>query len=226
MLYRDYLDGTSYWRRQGEGIYLARNVTIGMLRQQIFENTAHTVQEEMMVLCPSRDTWDRERFEFEQEYDRIFTGFGFAKEDKEKLLSDFSGGEQTKIAMVRLLLEKPDILLLDEPTNHLDMESVRWLENYLQNYSGAVVMVSHDRYFIDETAEIVYELTDKKHLTGARKYSQNYFGRMALSHDRYFIDETAVKLNMTTDMRAIYSADSRSRRNLAIWKAVFSSSRY
>ena len=82
-------------RRQGEGIYLARNVTIGMLRQQIFENTAHTVQEEMMVLCPSRDTWDRERFEFEQEYDRIFTGFGFAKEDKEKLLSDFSGGEQT-----------------------------------------------------------------------------------------------------------------------------------
>ena len=74
-------------RRQGEGIYLARNVTIGMLRQQIFENTAHTVQEEMMVLCPSRDTWDRERFEFEQEYDRIFTGFGFAKEDKEKLLS-------------------------------------------------------------------------------------------------------------------------------------------
>ena len=73
-------------RRQGEGIYLARNVTIGMLRQQIFENTAHTVQEEMMVLCPSRDIWDRERFEFEQEYDRIFTGFGFAKEDKEKLL--------------------------------------------------------------------------------------------------------------------------------------------
>ena len=72
-------------RRQGEGIYLARNVTIGMLRQQIFENTAHTVQEEMMVLCPSRDTWDRERFEFEQEYDRIFTGFGFAKEDKENL---------------------------------------------------------------------------------------------------------------------------------------------
>ena len=159
-------------RRQGEGIYLARNVTIGMLRQQIFENTAHTVQEEMMVLCPSRDTWDRERFEFEQEYDRIFTGFGFAKEDKEKLLSDFSGGEQTKIAMVRLLLKKPDILLLDEPTNHLDMESVRWLENYLQNYSGAVVMVSHDRYFIDETAEIVYELTDKKLVRYVGNYTQ------------------------------------------------------
>ena len=76
-------------RRQGEGIYLARNVTIGMLRQQIFENTAHTVQEEMMVLCPSRDTWDRERFEFEQEYDRIFTGFGFAKEDKENFCRIF-----------------------------------------------------------------------------------------------------------------------------------------
>ena len=73
--------------RQGEGIYLARNVTIGMLRQQAFADTSHTIQEEMMELCPSRDTWDRERFEFEQEYDRIFTGFGFAKEDKEKLLS-------------------------------------------------------------------------------------------------------------------------------------------
>ena len=76
-------------RRQGEGIYLARNVTIGMLRQQIFENTAHTVQEEMMVLCPSRDTWDRERFEFEQEYDRIFTGFGFAKEVKKNFCRIF-----------------------------------------------------------------------------------------------------------------------------------------
>lgn len=75
--------------RRGEGIYLARNVTIGMLRQQAFADTSHTIQEEMMELCPSRDTWDRERFEFEQEYDRIFTGFGFAKEDKEKLLSDF-----------------------------------------------------------------------------------------------------------------------------------------
>ena len=93
-------------------------------------------------------------------------------EDKEKLLSDFSGGEQTKIAMVRLLLEKSDILLLDEPTNHLDMESVRWLENYLQNYSGAVVMVSHDRYFIDETAEIVYELTDKKLVRYVGNYTQ------------------------------------------------------
>lgn len=158
--------------RQGEGIYLARNVTIGMLRQQAFADTSHTIQEEVMELCPSRDTWDRERFEFEQEYDRIFTGFGFAKEDKEKLLSDFSGGEQTKIAMVRLLLAKPDILLLDEPTNHLDMESVRWLENYLQNYPGAVVMVSHDRYFIDETAEIVYELTDKKLVRYVGNYTQ------------------------------------------------------
>ena len=75
--------------RQGEGIYLARNVTIGMLRQQAFADTSHTIQEEMMELCPSRDTWDRERFEFEQEYDRIFTGFGFAKEDKENISSNF-----------------------------------------------------------------------------------------------------------------------------------------
>ena len=147
-------------RRQGEGIYLARNVTIGMLRQQIFENTAHTVQEEMMVLCPSRDTWDRERFEFEQEYDRIFTGFGFAKEDKEKLLSDFSGGEQTKIAMVRLLLEKPDILLLDEPTNHLDHEARQIVKKYLADKKG-FILVSHDRDLLDACIDHVLVLNRK-----------------------------------------------------------------
>ena len=76
-------------RRQGEGIYLARNVTIGMLRQQIFENTAHTVQEEMMVLCPSRDTWDRERFEFEQEYDRILLALALQKKIKKNFCRIF-----------------------------------------------------------------------------------------------------------------------------------------
>ena len=74
-------------RRQMSGVRLARNVTIGMLSQQAFTETDRTVEEEIMAICPARDTWDRERFDFEQEYDRIFTGFGFTKPDKQKKLS-------------------------------------------------------------------------------------------------------------------------------------------
>lgn len=159
-------------RRQMSGVRLARNVTIGMLSQQAFTETDRTVEEEIMAICPARDTWDRERFDFEQEYDRIFTGFGFTKPDKQKKLSEFSGGEQTKIAMIRLLLMQPDILLLDEPTNHLDMETVEWLETYLSSYPKAVVMVSHDRFFLDRTAEIVYELTGKKLVRYVGNYTE------------------------------------------------------
>ncbi|MBR0152924.1 MAG: ABC-F family ATP-binding cassette domain-containing protein, partial [Lachnospiraceae bacterium] len=88
----------------------------------------------------------------------LFTGFGLRKEDKGRTLGSFSGGEQTKIQMIRLLLSRPDILLLDEPTNHLDPPTVQWLEEYLRTYPKAVVYVSHDRYFLDQTAEAVCEL--------------------------------------------------------------------
>lgn len=145
-------------RRQGPGIVSSRRLTIGMLRQKAFEDGERTVEEEILQGCPAREGFDRERFEYELEYDRLFTGFGFSREEKRKSLKEFSGGQQTKIALIRLLLQKPDILLLDEPTNHLDITSVRWLEQYLKEYSHAVVMVSHDRFFLDQTADVVYEV--------------------------------------------------------------------
>lgn len=157
-------------RRMGPGIVCARKLTTGMLGQQAFADTTRTVEEELLAACPSEDLFDRERFLYEQEYDRLFTGFGLERRDKGKRLSEFSGGEQTKIALIRLLLEKPDILLLDEPTNHLDLETVEWLEAYLRGYDRAVVMVSHDRFFLDRTAEVVYELAGGK-LT---RYPGNY----------------------------------------------------
>lgn len=157
-------------RRQGSGICCSRKLTIGMLGQQALLHEERTVEEYLMSRCPAEGLFDRERFEYEREYDCLFTGLGFKKEDKKRPLSTFSGGERTKAALAGLLLEKPDILLLDEPTNHLDMETVQWLEGYLRNYDRAVVMVSHDRFFLDRTAQIVYELEDRK-LT---KYPGNY----------------------------------------------------
>ena len=157
-------------RRKGPGIRCSRQVTIGMLSQQACPDMDRTVEEELLRACPCRDTFDRERFEYEREYDTLFTGFGFAKGDKKKQIRQFSGGEQTKIALIGLLLEKPDILLLDEPTNHLDMETAGWLEQYMKNYGKAVVMVSHDRFFLDQTADVVYELEDRR-LT---RYPGNY----------------------------------------------------
>lgn len=95
---------------------------------------------------------------YEKEYETLVRKFGFTEEDKKKPLSQFSGGQQTKIAFIRLLLSHPDILLLDEPTNHLDMSTIEWLESYLRNYGKAVVVVSHDRMFLDRIAETVVEV--------------------------------------------------------------------
>lgn len=159
-------------KRQGAGMTRSRQLTVGMLKQQAFSDHEQTVEEILLAACPFRDTFARERFEYEQEYDRIFTGFGFARADKHKKIGDFSGGEQTKIALIRLLLEKPDILLLDEPTNHLDISTIQWLEQYLKRYEHAVVLVSHDRFFLDRVAEAVVEVSDGKLTRYAGNYSE------------------------------------------------------
>ena len=147
-----------------------RKLTIGMLRQNPDLDGNRTVEELLLAECPVKDRFSRERYSYEMEYDRIFTGFGFRKEEKKRKFSSFSGGEQTKICLIRLLLLKPDILLLDEPTNHLDIHTVEWLEDYLKTYEKAVVMVSHDRFFLDRTAEIVYALQEGK----LKRYWGNY----------------------------------------------------
>ena len=157
-------------RRQGPGITASRQLTVEMLGQQALAGEERTVEELVMLNCPAKGPFDRECFEYEREYDTLFTGLGFQKEDKKRSVAAFSGGQKTKIALIQLLLKKPDLLLLDEPTNHLDMETASWLEGYLRQYPGAVVMVSHDRFFMDRTADIVYELEQGK-LT---RYPGNY----------------------------------------------------
>lgn len=109
-------------------------------------------------------------YTYKKEYETAIKKFGFLEEDKYKKISEFSGGQRTKIAFLKLLLSKPDILLLDEPTNHLDITAIEWLEKYLKNYSNAVVIVSHDRMFLDRIVNKVYEIEYGK-LT---EYTGNY----------------------------------------------------
>lgn len=97
-------------------------------------------------------------YHMDVEIKTVLTGLNFGVEDMDRRVNDFSGGQKTRLALGQMLLNKPDLLLLDEPTNHLDMETVEWLENYLGNFQGAVVIISHDRYFLDRAVDKIYEI--------------------------------------------------------------------
>lgn len=109
-------------------------------------------------------------YDYQYKIDMIISKFGFTKEDYDRKITSFSGGEKNKVAFSRLLLDKPDVLILDEPTNHLDMNTVEWLEEYLKSYDGALIIVSHDRYFIDNVCNCVYEIDHHK----GEYYKGNY----------------------------------------------------
>ncbi len=109
-------------------------------------------------------------YSYQKEYEIMLKKFGFSESDKEKSISSFSGGERTKIAFLKLLLGKQDILLLDEPTNHLDIKAIEWLENYLKDYKKAFIIVSHDRMFLNNTVNTIYDISYKK----VTKYIGNY----------------------------------------------------
>lgn len=130
---------------------------------------------------PSEENMNRyaniqQRFEemggytYHSEMMTIFTRFGFQEEDLKRCISTFSGGQKTRLAFVKLLLSKPDVLLLDEPTNHLDIDTIEWLEGYVKRYPKAVVLVSHDRMFLDDVVDVVYEIE----YGVMRRYPGNY----------------------------------------------------
>ena len=139
------------------GIVTSRYITIDMLRQADKSNQDLTVEQILLESCPDKDTFSKERFDYEMEYDRLFTGFVFEKEEKSRTLGSFSGGEQTKISLIKLLLEKPDLLLLDEPTNHLDVGSIEALQEMLSGFSGALLLVTNDRQLSEAVTQIGWE---------------------------------------------------------------------
>lgn len=134
-------------KRNSPGLMKARDITIASLSQSLDLDPEQSLATQMGGGV---------------DFDKMFTRFGFSLEEKEKRIREFSGGEQKKIQFIKLMLEKPDVLILDEPTNHLDVESVEWLEHYVRTYPKAVVFVSHDRFFIDQVADVVWEVEHGK----------------------------------------------------------------
>ena len=145
----------------------------------------------------------RDGYSIESEVGRVLMGLGFSKEDWPRLTDEFSGGWQMRLALAKLLLQKPNLLLLDEPTNHLDLEARNWLEEYLQNYPHAFVLISHDRYFLDVTVNKIAEIWNKRFwfYTGnydkflAQKTQRNEQLQAAYRNQRDRIEQLEVFIN-------------------------------
>lgn len=139
------------------------------------------------------DFSDKNGYSYENEIRSVLHGFKFDPSFYEQRIDTLSGGQKTRLALARMLLQHPDILILDEPTNHLDIETLAWLENYLQSYTGALLIVSHDRYFLDKVATEVYELSREK----MRHYKGNYSKYLDMKAEQLASDWKAYEKQQT-----------------------------
>lgn len=164
----------------------------------------------------------QEGYAFESQINGILKGLGFAESDFHRPLHELSGGQKTRVALGRLLLSHPDVILLDEPTNHLDLESVQWLETYLGNYDGAVIIVSHDRYFLDRIVTRIVEIEHSKGTIYHGNYSYYASKReeVRLSKYRAYMNQQAeirhqeeviAKLKQFNREKTIKRAESREK---------------
>lgn len=126
---------------------------------------------------------------YKKEYELALKKFGFTSSDKEKKLSEFSGGQLTKLSFIKLLLSKPDLLILDEPTNHLDIITIEWLEEYLKNYNKSIILVSHDQMFLDNVCNIIYDIE----FGCLKRYVGNYTSFVRQKEDNFIKQEKDYK---------------------------------
>ena len=159
---------------------------------------------------------------YKSEINGIINGLGFIGEDKNKPINQLSGGQKTRVALSRLLIKKPDLIILDEPTNHLDLNAIAFLENYLTNYKGAVLVVSHDRYFLDKVVNKVIEIEDRKGMVFKGNYSDYAVKKEALRNERlnaYYKQQSVIehqekvikKLQQFNREKSIKRAESRKK---------------
>ncbi|GEP23076.1 ABC-F family ATP-binding cassette domain-containing protein [Lentilactobacillus diolivorans] len=215
-----------------KSIYAEMESVFANLKKQ--ETKLH--QLEAQISSPRMDTNSEEFKEISKQYDNIradfeqhngygydaeirgvLHGFGFDQADYDRPINELSGGQKTQLALAKLLLEKPELLILDEPTNHLDVETITWLEGYVQNYSGALLIISHDRYFLDRIVNEVYELSNGTlhHYTGNyTDYTQKKEQEVALQWKAYekqqsqidklqtFVDKNIVRASTTKQAQA------------------------
>lgn len=181
----------SLWNEQLKAFDDLREIErrLGELEQRMAE--AHAADAALDVYGELQADFERlGGYQYEARMKTVLSGLGFSPADYDKPLPQLSGGEKTRAALGRLLLEEPDLLILDEPTNHLDIDAVEWLEQYLALFPGAVLAVSHDRYFIDKFADMVWEIEYGRLQTYRGNYSayskQRASQRETLRHDHYW----------------------------------------
>lgn len=161
------------------------------LQKQMAQAHGPEVEEQMTHCTAVIDAMDA--YNMDTQIKKVLNGMGFPADTWSKKAGVLSGGEQTRLRLARLLLERPDILILDEPTNHLDLETMEWLESYLKTYRGAVLVVSHDRYFLDAVCTRIWELAGKTILTYKGNYSAYLPQREAADERQQKMHDAAVE---------------------------------
>jgi ATP-binding cassette subfamily F protein 3 len=196
---------------------------IRQLEQDMKHLTGQELEEALERYTRMNHTFEQQDgYAFESQITGILKGLGFAESDFNRPVAELSGGQKTRVSLGRLLLSRPDVILLDEPTNHLDLNSIAWLEGYLKNYDGAVIIVSHDRYFLDKIVTKVVELEHTKSTIYHGNYSYYAAKReeVRLSKYRAYMNQQAeikhqeeviTKLKQFNREKSIKRAESREK---------------